>query len=294
MVKGDVVGATILPAAPQDADPGSGEDTNGVGVIAAAGAGVGIDGRGPGGGVTGVVGKRRERLAQALVAGPAEADGPLLARGAGDRSHATFGGELLGRGEARAVIAELGQDLGRIDFAAAGQGLDERAIGVLRQGRGDRRRELLDLGDEGGEHGDHAPDDFAAGLGFGLAHSAQGGCPKAGEELPGGAAAAIGVLGQEPAQALFAQALGALGRRIAGEKGQSDRRIDVGEEGPGARPETLEQGTQLIGPRATRWATRASRPPPWWQLCRSEPVSSVIGSALFRVLTREAVIQRSA
>src|SRR3989304_7986682 len=104
-----------------------------------------------------------------------------------------------GGGEAGAVIAELGQDLGRINLAAAGQRLDERAIGVLRQGRGDRRRELLDLADEGREHGDQAPDNFAAGLGFGLAHSARGGGPKTGEELADGAPAPGGGPGPGPA-----------------------------------------------------------------------------------------------
>ena len=54
---------------------------------------------------------------------------------------------------------------------------------------------------------------------------------------------------EELGQAALAQALGALGRRVAGEEGQGDGGIDVGEDHGGAGPEALEQGAQLIGER---------------------------------------------
>ena len=43
-----VVGNLVDPAAPDDADPGAGQDAYGVGMVVAAGAGVGVDLRGPG------------------------------------------------------------------------------------------------------------------------------------------------------------------------------------------------------------------------------------------------------
>ena len=44
----DIVELVILPAPPDDAQPGSGQDPDGVGMIAAARAGTGIDGSRPG------------------------------------------------------------------------------------------------------------------------------------------------------------------------------------------------------------------------------------------------------
>src|SRR5881628_477597 len=87
-VAGGVVGGLADPAGPQDADPGSGQDADGVGVVVPAGAGVGVDLRGPGRGVPAVVGEGGQCPAQALVAGPAEVDGLVLAGGGGDGADA--------------------------------------------------------------------------------------------------------------------------------------------------------------------------------------------------------------
>jgi CO/xanthine dehydrogenase Mo-binding subunit len=79
-----VVGLLIDLAAPDDADPGAGEDAYGVGVVLAAGAGSSVDVGGPGAGVAGVVGEGGQSDAQSIVAGPAEADGVVFAGGSGD------------------------------------------------------------------------------------------------------------------------------------------------------------------------------------------------------------------
>src|SRR5438105_4660274 len=78
-VPGGVVGDAVEPARPDDADPGAGEDAGGVGVVLAASAGVCVDFRGPGAGVAAVVGEGGHRDAEALVAGPAELHGAVLA-----------------------------------------------------------------------------------------------------------------------------------------------------------------------------------------------------------------------
>src|SRR5487761_650497 len=87
-VFGGVVGDAVEPAAVDDADPGTGEDACGVRVVFAAGAGVVVDLGGPGAGVPAVVGEGGDRLAEALVAGPAEVDGTVLAGFLGDRGDA--------------------------------------------------------------------------------------------------------------------------------------------------------------------------------------------------------------
>ena len=56
-VAGEVVGGAVGPAAPDDADPGAGEDAHGVGMVLAGGAGVIVGRGGPGAGVAAVVGE---------------------------------------------------------------------------------------------------------------------------------------------------------------------------------------------------------------------------------------------
>src|ERR1700760_1365787 len=78
-VPGGVVGCVVEPAGPDHADPGAGEDADGVGVVFAAGAGVVVNLGGPGAGVAAVAGEGGHSLAEALVAGPAEVHGAVLA-----------------------------------------------------------------------------------------------------------------------------------------------------------------------------------------------------------------------
>ena len=116
-----VVFGVVLPGPPEDADPGSGEDSDGMGVPAATGSGLAVDGGGPGGGMAGVVGgwtaplSNGDGLPEAVIAGPAEHDAAAFAGGVGDRGDAGFGGELVLGGEALAHVAELGEDLGGTD-----------------------------------------------------------------------------------------------------------------------------------------------------------------------------------
>lgn len=95
-VVGDVAGKSVLPAAPQHADPGAREDARGMGVIAAALPGARVNPRGPYRRMAGVVGEGRDRLAQAFVAGPAEADAAGFAGGARDGRDPSLGGEVIG------------------------------------------------------------------------------------------------------------------------------------------------------------------------------------------------------
>ena len=173
--------------------------------------------------MAGVIGKRRERAAQVLVTGPAEDDGAVLAGGVGDRRQAAFSGQVLVAGEARAIVAELGQDLRGIDGTAAGQALHEAAVGMLSQRRRDGGGQVLHLADERGQDRDQGSVEVPAGLGLGLADLAGGGRAQAREQVAHGPAAAVGVLAEELGEPLFAQPRGAEGRGVAGKEGGRHR-----------------------------------------------------------------------
>ena len=74
MVFGGVVGDAVLPAAPDDVEPCSGEDAYGVGVVVTSVAGALVEVGGPGVGVVGVAGEVDDRSAELFVDGPAEGD----------------------------------------------------------------------------------------------------------------------------------------------------------------------------------------------------------------------------
>ena len=82
-VPGGVVGCAVLPAVPDDVQPGTGKDAGGVGVVFAAGDGIVVQPGGPGAGVAGVAGEVADGVAELLVGGPAEVDVGGLAGFAG-------------------------------------------------------------------------------------------------------------------------------------------------------------------------------------------------------------------
>src|SRR4051794_34801434 len=126
-----IIGLAVDPGAPEDAHPSSGQDANGVGMVAAPGPGPHVDIGGPGARVARVVGEACDRGAQALVAGPPPSDAPGLAALVSDGSNAGLGGELPFGLEALAHVAELGEDLGGADPACAREGHDDRAVGQV-------------------------------------------------------------------------------------------------------------------------------------------------------------------
>src|SRR3989304_9260837 len=93
-VKHDVVGTAVLPAAPQDANPRSGQDADRMGMVAAPPAGGGVDCRGPGRGVARVVGEGGECLTEAFVARPAKGNAAVLTGFMGDGRDASLGRQL--------------------------------------------------------------------------------------------------------------------------------------------------------------------------------------------------------
>ena len=143
-VAGGVIRDSVLPAAPHDAAPGAAEGAHRAGVVVAAGDRAGVVVRGPGVPVAGAVGERAERVAQALVARPAEARDLALTGFDRDGGLAGVAGERVAGRVARAAVADLGQQLAAVT-TLSGSLNSERKIspsGCARSGGGDLALEL--------------------------------------------------------------------------------------------------------------------------------------------------------
>src|SRR5580693_5514736 len=152
-VSGGVVGRVVDPAGPDHADPGAGEDAYGVGMVFACGAGVIIDFRGPGAGVPAVVGEGGHRLAEPLVAGPAEVHGAVLAGLLRHGGAAGERGDGVGPAIGLAAVAPLGEHLGGVDLTRPWQRREDLAVRMLPEAGGGGAVEVLDCGVMGPEHG---------------------------------------------------------------------------------------------------------------------------------------------
>src|SRR5690349_6499286 len=100
-VEGGIEGGTVLPAAPDDPQPGAGQDPDGVRMPAATPGRGGVDAGGPGVGHPAAVGEVHHGGAEFLAAGPAEYGLAALAglagrrAGPGERGQRVVGGEPL-------------------------------------------------------------------------------------------------------------------------------------------------------------------------------------------------------
>src|SRR5438552_6611125 len=162
-----IVGLAVLPTTPQHAQPGTTQDADRVRMIAAAIPSPTVDLCRPERGVARVVGEAGHGPTQALVAGPAIADAAVLARFIGDGRDAGLGGELVGMGEAGAIVAELGEDLGGVDAPGTWEGHDDRTIRMLCHGMLETRGEQLELGHERFEERRKGEYEFPLGLAIG-------------------------------------------------------------------------------------------------------------------------------
>ena len=107
-VLGGVVGGAVLPAAPDEVEPGAGEDAHGVRVVLTAVPGLVVDGRGPGAGVPGVGGEVADGVAELMADRPPERAGGVAAGPAGDRRGPGERGWRPGAGEPGPAVADLG------------------------------------------------------------------------------------------------------------------------------------------------------------------------------------------
>jgi len=95
---GGVVGGVVLPAVPDDVEPGAGQYAYGVGVVVSAGAGAVVEVGGPGVGSSAVAGEVADRVAELFVGGPTESDVCDLARLAGGGGDPSQAGQRFGVG----------------------------------------------------------------------------------------------------------------------------------------------------------------------------------------------------
>ena len=143
------VGDAVLPAVPDDVEPGAGQDAHGVGMVVAAGSGAVVEVGGPGVGVSAAVGEVGDGVAQLFVAGPAEPDGAELSGLAGRGCCAGQAGQRFGGGESGSAVADLGQQPRGADPTGAGQAGEDVGVGVGVELPVDLGGECLDLLDQG-------------------------------------------------------------------------------------------------------------------------------------------------
>lgn len=140
-----VVGQAVLPASPDDVEPGAGEDADGVGVVVAAGAGSVVEVGGPGVDQAGVGGEVGDGVAELFVAGPSESDRAELAGLAGRGGGSGQAGQRFGGWEPGSSVADFGEQSGSADAAGAGQRGKDVCVGVGVELLVDLLLECLDL-----------------------------------------------------------------------------------------------------------------------------------------------------
>src|SRR6185503_12707410 len=204
-----VVGDVVLPAVPDDVEPGAGQDAHGVGVVVTAGASAAVEVLGPGVCAAGVGGEVGDGVAQVFVARPSESDrthGARLAGGGGDASQAC---QCLGGGESAATVADFGEKLCGSDLSGPGQAGEDVRIGVRGELVGDLIGQGLDLFDEGAQGSDQCVGDVGVGGAVFAGDTAgRGGQP--GVQDGGTLAAGVADLGQPGAETFGGQPVGAV------------------------------------------------------------------------------------
>ena len=252
-VAGGVVGHPVLPAAPHDAAPGASEGADRAGVVVPAGVGGGVEVVRPWVVVAAGVRERDECLAQALVAGPAEAGGLAFAGLDRDGGLAGVGGERVAGGVAAAAVADLGQELRGADHAVGlfEQREEDGAVGVLADGGGDLPLELLDLLVDRRDRRDQTEDQRSADAQLELAGPGLGGAAELCEQLPWLLPAGVVLADEEGVQARLSQTARVRGARVA----LKDRARDPTVQVPADRARTAP------AQRAAGWSARSWHPP---------------------------------
>src|SRR5271166_2989512 len=220
-VFGGVVVDAVLPAVPDDGEPGAGKDANGVWVVVASGSGALVEVGGPRVGSAGVAGELADGVAQLFVAGPTEADGAYFAGLAGRGGDTGQAHQRLGGGELGAAVADFGEQSGSADAAGAGQAGEDVRVDVCGQLGLDLGGEGLDLFEQAGERG------VRVGVGAGKTAGCAGepGVQDCGVDLAG-----VADTRKPLAQPGWAEPVGLVLGGEAGQKRQADWAVDVGEQ----------------------------------------------------------------
>ncbi len=124
---------------------------------------------------------------------------------------------------------------------------EDLAVGMRTHGTGDLGVDELYLFDQRAQGGRQREHHGAPSFRLLLARSASRGAPQPLEQFGSLLAATVAMSGEEGTEALLAEAMGVGGTWVALQEGQGDRRVDVGEDRGGPRPERLQLGAQAIG-----------------------------------------------
>src|SRR5690554_201670 len=241
-----VVGEAVLPAVPDDVQPGAGEDADGVGVVVAAVACSVVEVGGPGVGVSGVGCEVGDGVAQLFVAGPSEADGAEFPGLAGGGCCAGQAGQRLRGGEPGAAVTDLAQQPGGADSARSGQAGEDVRVGVGVELVVDLLFERLDLLDQGAEQRDVAGGDVGLGGAVDVGRSA---CRVDDPLVQDGGVdlAGVALLGQPVTEPLRAQPVDLVLGVEPGQEGQADRGVELVEQADHGGQHQAQVRTQLVG-----------------------------------------------
>ena len=220
-----------------------------MGMVASSGAGLGIDQLCPGRGMARVAGKAGQRPTQSLVAGISEDDPSMFSGGIGDGGDSGFSGELFLRRETSWIVAELGQDLRRVDLSSSREGHHDLAGVELCDGVLDLSAELPNLSHKPLQHVHEGSDEISFGVFFQRPSEPPRGRSQSREEVFGWTAAGVSVASEKPGDAFGAEALGCRGCGVLVEECEGDRCVDGCEDLAGAGPEAFQQSPQLVGQR---------------------------------------------
>ena len=229
-----------------------------MGVIGTSSDGISIDTRRPGAGMTTVVGERRHGVAEAGVAGPAEADREMLARASRDRRHARQGGHRFGSVVGFPTVAPLGEHLGGVDLPRSWQRAEDHGVRVLAQMGHDRAVELPQRVVQGLDDPDHREHHVPPGAGLRSSGQSRRCGAQSLEQLRRGTSPAVAVPLEEHGHAGLPETGRRGRRRVAGQEGKADLLV-TSAKSPSAPGQAAARVARSWLPAATRASTSSLR-----------------------------------
>lgn len=241
-----IVGVGAVPSAPRNAQLGSRESANAVGMAATeiSGAVVGVGSRSAG--VAGEVDEAGNGSSEAIVARKVVDSAATLTGGRRDRSETGLATDLSFGGQVAEYGALSDGDLSGPDLGKFEEPHDEAALGKLAHIVGYAAGELDDLADEAVEQSGQGTVEFDVGLDSEAKVVSLWGGTQAGEHFGSGTPCTRGVGSEEVQGLLLTEAGAAKGSRIAGEEGAADRAGDVRNVAGAFGPEPLKDASELV------------------------------------------------
>ena len=129
----EIVGLVVLPGTPEHAQPGAGEDADGVTIVASTVASTPVEGRRLSRGMSRVVDETGDGSTQASIAGPSEDHAAAFTALFSDRGATSLLGEGIGGGKTFAHAAKFGGDLRGTDVSGTWERHDDASFRRVRR-----------------------------------------------------------------------------------------------------------------------------------------------------------------